>query len=368
MEEIFMRTDLWGVFERLADDIESRLQPALEDHVSSAAEESLKEFFGELQQFGRTDYLATMVADAGRRVSQAWPNDYGDPTFTVVRRPAFRIEVIFWDQAFNPPHDHISCGAFLALHGHRLNRDFLFQERRTYSETLSTGELTVGDFSYMLEGDTHYIQPEMIHDMFWIDLPVTTVAVRCVNHPRPLADSPRSYLAGGLSTVRPRFRENATLNTLRQGLKTLTKMNRREPDLDLLTELARQLPLGDYVYLVTDSAKLGRSALERMVDAIPSARLDAGGADVKERLQASIPDISARHEVARAISGLPVGPSRLALGFLWLGQDARTAREVVSRRGLEPEVLLPESVDRASEMKPFLAEWVDGAAPERFQL
>ncbi len=358
-----MRAELWGVFERLANDIESRIEPALPDHMSRAAEESLQAFSGELQQFERIDYLTAMVADAGRRVQQVWPNDYGDPTFTVVRRPQFRIEVIFWDQAFNPPHDHISCGAFLALHGHRLNRDFRYQEHRAYSETLSTGDLDAGDFTYMVEGDTHYIQPAMIHDMFWIDLPVTTVAVRCVNHPEPLQGPPRSYLAGGLSTVRPRFRKDATLNTLRQGVKTLTKMHGGEPDPGLLTELACQLPLGDYVYLVTDSARLGRAALERMVAAIPSTRLDEGGADVKERLQGSIADITARYDIARAISGLPAGPSRLALGFLWLGQDGRTAREVVTRRGLEPQVLLPESVDRTPEMAPFLAEWVDGAAP-----
>lgn len=358
-----MNADLWSVFERLADDIEARLRAGREDHVSSAAEESLQSFAPELGQVDRAAYLKLLVADAGMRVAQSWPNDYGDPTFTVVRRKDFRIEVIFWDQAFNPPHDHVSCGAFMALHGHRLNRDFGFRQLHAYSETLSAGDLRAGECTYMMEGDTHYIQPEMIHDMFWIDLPVTTVAVRCVKHPVPLQGPPRSYLGGGLATVRPRFRGDATLNTLRKGLKTLTRMQGSEPEPSLVAELAKNLALGDYVYLVTDSARLGRSALERMVDAIPQGQLDDNGVDVVDRLKCSISDIVSRYEIARTIGTLRQGPTRLALGFLWLGQTAEDARLVLQNKGIEPEAVVPESVMEEPEIEPYLDDWTAAGGP-----
>lgn len=352
-----MSLKLWNIFERLADDIESRLKREVADHVSGAAEAALQAFATELMAFDRSTYLRLLMADAGRRMRQTWPNDYGDPTFTIVRRSSFRIELIFWDQPFNPPHDHVSCGAFLALHGDRLNRDFEYHRLHAVSDTLSSGELREKRCEYMQAGDTHYIQPEMIHDMFWIDLPVTTVAVRCVGHPAPLDGPPRSYLGGGLATVRPRFRENATLNTLRRGLKLLMSLDHSRLDMDVVSQLAKKLPLGDYVYLVADSARIGKEGLMRMVDAIPAERLNEFDSDAVARLRASIGDISLRQELAKVVHSVETGPTRLALGFLWLGQNSLSARQIVSDRGLSPSEYLPVELDKDPRLSPFQTHW-----------
>lgn len=347
--------DLWKTFERLADDVEDRLKRPSAEHLSQAAEAALQALASELAAYDRAAYLQTLIGDAGHTVTQIWPNDYGDPTFTVVRRRQFRVEVIFWDQAFNPPHDHISCGAFLALHGHRLNRDLFFDTDYSFSDTVKGGTLKPGDCTYMCEGDTHYIQPEMIHDMFWIDLPVTTVAIRCESHPKLLSGPPRSYLAGGLATVRPRFRKDATLNTLRRGVKLMVRLD-QTIDASVVDQLARRLPLGDYIYLMSDNADLGEAVLQDLLSAMPPPDSDEGK-DVVDKLRASIPDLVRRDQIQREIHSHDLGTTRLVLGFLWLGQDRVDAVEIMRRREVDSSAVSSAELRSSCSRPDFAAAW-----------
>ena len=57
---------------------------------------------------------------------QSWTFDFGQPALTVVRNADFRIDLLYWIENTAATHDHITCGAFAAVHGDRLHGQYSF--------------------------------------------------------------------------------------------------------------------------------------------------------------------------------------------------------------------------------------------------
>lgn len=153
---------------------------------------------------------------------QSWDFDFGQPAITVVRTPDFRIDLLYWMENATAAHDHVTCGAFAALHGDRVHTEFSFAESKVFDDNLAGGSLTRTGIEIMRTGDVRPISPHLIHDIYWIYKPTVTLVVRCESHPGPQR-IPREYWSPGLAYVMTPQQQTSLLRRQAEAITLLRK-------------------------------------------------------------------------------------------------------------------------------------------------
>ncbi|WIE61438.1 hypothetical protein DEI97_017095 [Curtobacterium sp. MCLR17_032] len=229
-------------FSQLAEKILSAYNSTGNKHdaLGAISNEHLQAFMAR-SEFDPGDFLAWSIGTKELPV-QGWNFDFGEPAITVARNDLLRIDLLFWMQKAAPVHDHVTCGSFGALLGDRLHTRYSFDGVSAEDADITVGQLNVHDFHFMREGEAAEIQPDLIHDIYWLDTPSVTIVVRCNEHPG-VTRRPADYLWPGLRIVDPLRLQDSLVK-------------RRTEALDLLA----QADEGIYVEAMTEVFRSGSAS------------------------------------------------------------------------------------------------------------
>lgn len=160
--------------------------------------------------------------------AQTWDNDFGQPAVTVAQRPGFRLDVLYWTQNATTTHKHVSCGAFAAVGGKRIHSVYDFVVEQAVGDHVWSGQLNRTRTHVMRSGDAHPILPGLIHDIYWVDTPSVTLAVRCDDHPGRDQERPLEYWQPGLAFLDRVHQKDATISKQVEALRlTAAASNKR---------------------------------------------------------------------------------------------------------------------------------------------
>lgn len=128
---------------------------------------------------------------------QATENNFGQPGITVLSRPEYRIDLLYWLQNAAPRHGHVSNGAFAAVHGRRLLTTFTFDSIEQIDSRVTLGDLASQPTTLMEEGESAQISESLIHDLWWLEKPSMTISIRSAA--RSNAADAREYWESGVN-------------------------------------------------------------------------------------------------------------------------------------------------------------------------
>lgn len=308
-------------FSGLADDIQAAFNHAGRDHdlLGAISNEHLGRFMRETQ-FDAKAFLAWSIS-ADNLPFQGWNFDFGEPAITVARNDILRIDILFWMQKAAPVHDHVTCGSFGAFMGDRLHTRYSFQSDSPDDADISVGTLDVHDFHYMREGEASEIQPDLIHDIYWLDTPSVTLVVRCNEHPG-VTRRPADYLWPGIRIVDPLRLPDSLVKRRSEALELLARA-----DTGVYVEsLTRIFNAG------TDSQKVNAftSAAIEYPDALDAAleRVDTNSPLMSRLLKGR--DVLVRRSVFGGTYAGDDAEAQLLAGLLWASVPAKKLSNVLS--------------------------------------
>lgn len=212
-------TDFASAFANIAEKITRLWDRGDPDHLVNAAVGALRAT--DLSAIDPSACLEWAVT-SGALPPQSWDFDFGQPAVTVARTPDFRIDLLYWMENATAAHDHVTCGAFAALHGDRVHTEFSFAESKIFDDNLAGGSLTRTGIEIMRAGDVRQISPDLIHDVYWIQKPTATLVVRCESHPGPRR-IPREYWLPGLAYVMTPQQQTSLLRRQAEAITLLRK-------------------------------------------------------------------------------------------------------------------------------------------------
>lgn len=212
-------TDYSRVFADMAGKITKLWDRSDPDHLVNAAVAGLRAT--DLSSVDPSSCLEWAITSCALP-EQSWDFDFGQPAITVARTADFRIDLLYWLENASATHDHVTCGAFAALHGDRVHSKFDFVQTKIFDENIASGTLTPTGIEIMRTGEVRPISPEQIHDIYWIQKPSVTLVVRCEKHPGP-PRIPREYWLPGLSYVDPSRHNTSLLRRQSEAISLLRK-------------------------------------------------------------------------------------------------------------------------------------------------
>jgi hypothetical protein len=283
--------------------------------------------------------LLTWALDADLPV-QSWDSDFGDPTITVARNSFFRIDLLYWSHNATPTHKHVSCGAFVPLHGPRLHQAFRFTPSGggEVDPYLRTGDLDITSRSVMGIGEIHEIHPELIHDLFWLSHPSVTLSIRCNGHPGPI-EEPWEYWDPGLAVLDMCHHATAEVSRRTAALRLLRRASPRTYRSAVGETMRKGRPVLAYHAVVdllaTDPDGELLFVLETLAD-----RKDPVG----EALLAATPHIARKTALHRVRTNDP--ETQLVVALLWSGMDAQAIELFLQSQTVRD---VPSVMDGAAE-------------------
>ena len=291
-----------------------------EAHLADAATLAL-DHCRELLAFDPAECLQWALDPGVVLPEQSWTFDFGQPALTVVRNADFRIDLLYWIDNTAATHDHITCGAFAAIHGDRLHGQYSFAGEQRLGPWIETGQLKKIEFEVMLEGDARPLRPELIHDVFWLSKPSVTLVVRCTEHPGAAGRKPRSFWAPGLALV-PKSHHDTSLVTRRaEGLALMRMANQSMYEEALCRTLEGPDPSLAY-YAFTAAAVSTPTVLDEALNGLT-------------RPNPVLPHlVQARTQIVRRshLGGLYTDDdeSRLLVGLLWAEADPQACCDAIA--------------------------------------
>jgi hypothetical protein len=291
-----------------------------EAHLADAATGALEQC-RELLAFDPAECLQWALDGGVDLPEQSWVFDFGQPALTVVRNADFRIDVLYWIENASPTHDHITCGAFAAIHGDRLHGQYSFAGEQRLGPWIETGQLSKLELEVMRQGDARPLRPDLIHDVFWLSKPSVTLVVRCAEHPGATSRKPRAFWAPGLALVPKAHHDTSLVSRRAEGLALMRMANQTMYEEGLSRILEGPDPSLAY-YAFTAAAVSSPMALDEALNSLT-------------RPNAVIPHlVQARTQIVRRshLGGLYTGDdeSRLLVGLLWAEADVQACRTAIA--------------------------------------
>lgn len=349
--------ELKDAFERVADDIYRLRSTDDESHIGPAAARALRENRDSLLSLPPTSMLQWALR--GELPAQSWSNDFGDPALTLVDRPDFRIDVLYWDHNASPTHKHVSCGAFMAHFGDRLHQRFSFDSIEQVDEYLTLGELKAEQREAIAPGFVQEIQPELIHDLFWLKRPSITISVRCKNHPGG-KERPTDFWSPGLQALDMVHHDTPIVRRQISALQLLRSTSRAAFEREVsaaIVEGSASLAYQTLVLLAEHSDSISTYA---SVSELLAQRGDALAA----RLAEAYGHFRRKSELAGVYAADRAAQTLVAL--MWAGANGEEAQRVLA--DYMPEMSVGEAaqlaVDRVSTVDQQLADLLRSRAAE----
>jgi len=291
-----------------------------EAHLADAATGAL-DHCRELLAFDPAECLQWALDGGVVLPEQSWLFDFGQPALTVVRNADFRIDLLYWIENASPTHDHITCGAFAAVHGDRLHGQYSFAGEQRLGPWIETGQLSKLELEVMRQGDVRPLRPDLIHDVFWLSKPSVTLVVRCAEHPGATSRKPRSFWAPGLALVPKAHHDTSLVSRRAEGL-ALMRMANQTMYQDAFSRILEGPDPSLAYYAFTAAAVSSPRALDEALNSLT-------------RPNSVIPHlVDARTQIVRRshLGGLYTGDdeSRLLVGLLWAEADVQACHDAIA--------------------------------------
>ena len=292
-------------------------------HLADAATLALEQR-RELLGFDPADCLQWALDPGTVLPEQSWTFDFGQPALTVVRNADFRIDLLYWIENTAATHDHITCGAFAAVHGDRLHGRYSFVGEERLGPWIEIGELNKVELEVMLEGDARPLRPDLIHDVFWLSKPSVTLVVRCAEHPGEPGEpgrKPRSFWAPGLALVPKAHHDTSIVTRRAEGLALMGMADQSRYE-EALSRILEGPDPGLAYYAFLAAAVSAPTILDKALDGLT-------------RPNAVLPHlVGARPQIVRRshLGGLYTDDdeSRLLVGLLWAEADAQACCDAIA--------------------------------------
>ena len=291
-----------------------------EAHLADAATLAL-EHCRDLLAFDPADCLQWALDPGVVLPAQSWAFDFGQPAITVVRNADFRIDLLYWIENTAATHDHITCGAFAAVHGDRLHAQYSFVGQQQLGPWIETGELRKIAFEVMLEGEARPLRPDLIHDVFWLSKPSVTLVVRCAEHPGGAGRKPRSFWAPGLALIPKAHHDTSIVSRRAEGLALMRMANESRYEQALCRILEGPDPSLAY-YAFTAAAVSAPTVLDEALNGLTRPN------PVLSHLVQARPQIVRRSHLGGLYSD--DDESRLLVGLLWAEADPQACLDAIA--------------------------------------
>lgn len=110
---------------------------------------------------------------------------FGQPELVAFNDPRFYIQILFWMEGTTQIHQHEFSGAFHVMRGSSVHSEFDFENARSVTPHLRTGDLRLQKIELLETGRTIPITSgrDCIHSLFHLDTPSVTVVVRTHHDP-----------------------------------------------------------------------------------------------------------------------------------------------------------------------------------------
>jgi hypothetical protein len=194
---VFGAEQLQQLFEELADDVAQRLKAstspsAATDALPTAATDALRTFLSS-HRIDASAVLAWIAQSSQLPPQEDLLASFGEPPITIVNRPEFYIQLLFWADGTTRVHQHAFSGAFAVLSGSSIHVEYTFEPAIVSSERFMTGRLSHKSTEYLRCGDCRAIigGSKFIHSVFHLDHPTVSVVIR--NHGDPGATTQLAY-------------------------------------------------------------------------------------------------------------------------------------------------------------------------------
>jgi len=176
-------------FEALADDVALRLK---ESALPIAATDALRTFLSS-NRIEPSEVLAWIAQSSKLPTQEDLMASFGEPPITIVNRPEFYIQLLFWGDGTTRVHQHAFSGAFAVLSGSSIHVEYTFEPTIVSNERFMTGRLSHKCTEYLRVGDCRTIigGSDFIHSVFHLDHPTVSVVIR--NHGDPDATTQLAY-------------------------------------------------------------------------------------------------------------------------------------------------------------------------------
>ncbi|MGW9405838.1 hypothetical protein ACWGQ2_17935 [Arthrobacter sp. NPDC055585] len=344
-------------FEKVADDIYAFWDKDDSRHLGPASAEALRA--NREQLLGLSPTAMLQWALRGELPQQSWSNDFGDPALTLVDRPDFRVDVLYWDHNASPTHKHVSCGAFMAHHGDRLHQHFTFELEDQIDDHLSIGKLLGVDQEAMNSGGVREIQPHLIHDLFWLQRPSVTVSIRCKDHPGA-PEKPNDFWSPGIQVLDMVHHETPIIRRKISTLQLLRNSSPRMFEDEVTSAVVEGSPLLSYQTLIYLSELNDAVATPESVRRMMQER----GDEVSSHFVAGYEHFRRKSELSGIYTADRAAQALVAL--MWAGTDGQDTERVMAE--YVPEVAVEKAaelaVNRVSSVDPQLADLLRARAAE----
>lgn len=338
MRNEFLRVG--DVFERVGESIYTAWDRDDPRHLSAAAAAALRTHRATLLELSPTHMLQWALR--GDLPTQSWSNDFGDPALTVLDRPDFRIDLLYWDHNASPTHKHVSCGAFLAHHGDRLHQRFSFHPHDRVDEFVSTGDLIAAPREAMNRGEIIEIRPELIHDLFWLKRPSVTISVRCTSHPG-VRQRPNEFWGPGLEVLDMSHHGDSLVARQIASMRLLSSASPRLFASEVSSAVTEGAPILAYQSMVL-LAELGYRAGDAILD--PIRLSNERGDELGKILSLAFDHFARKLELGGIYTADRAAQIMVAL--LWAGASADESRTVMET--YMPDVPVPEAARQAIDI------------------
>ncbi|MDB4740396.1 hypothetical protein OAF87_01105 [Akkermansiaceae bacterium] len=152
------------------------------------------EAFPEIARAALDESLPSENVDLDEMIHEVLTNDdqpfqsqsgFGQPELVAFNHPRFYIQILFWLEGTTEIHQHEFSGAFHVMRGSSIHSEFDFQNARSVTPHLRTGDLQMKKVELLETGRTVPISSdrECIHSLFHLDIPSVTVVIRTQHDP-----------------------------------------------------------------------------------------------------------------------------------------------------------------------------------------
>ncbi|MEU1734135.1 hypothetical protein [Streptosporangium sp. NPDC020145] len=302
--------------------------------------------------------LAELLADPRGWPDQSWENYFGNACITVVRTETIRVDVLYWLQNSSTLHKHVSSGAFLALSGRRVHLEYDFSALDALGDGVTSATLSATSRTMMRAASVSPILPTLVHELYWIEKPSVTVAVRRAPAQPEAggpAHRPHEFVGPGIGYLPAAFHRTSNVQRWIDGLGMLRRANRRL----YLRTLEQAMTVVDPIHLIHVLDELSDNPpdeVSALLERAAAARAD----DDLARLAPTVPEFRRRKIFSRVFA--PGVDAQLLAGLLWAGAEGGELAAFLKDEGVtDPDRFVRDHGESLSARDPRVAPYVEHA-------
>ncbi|OUC97735.1 hypothetical protein [Streptosporangium minutum] len=299
--------------------------------------------------------LAELLADPRGWPDQSWENYFGNACITVVQTETIRVDVLYWLQNASTLHKHVSSGAFLALSGRRVHLEYDFSALDALGDGVTSATLAATSRTMMRAASVVPILPALVHELYWIEKPSVTVAVRRAPAAGGPAHRPHEFIGPGTGYLPAAFHRTSNVQRWIDGLGMLRRASRPLYWRTLEQAMAVVDPI-HLIHVLDELSDNPPDEVSALLERAAAARSD----DSLARLAPTVPEFRRRKVFSRVFA--PSTDAQLLAALLWAGAEGGELAAFLKDEGItDPDRFVRDHGESLSARDPRTAPYVEHA-------